>query len=706
MIEKKDYYTPASGDEWDRLDCKAGSGGGVDYESQSFTTTEEYTIYYVKLKLKKYQAGASPFNVSIRATTADNGNDIPTGSDLTSGSKQADTCTDGWHTINITPYVLSTATTYALVFSYPGGDTNVSVGLYFMDGSGTYAGGNRASSGNSGSTWSAVAADDIVFEIWGGEGAIDQGIAYGNLTHSLVAITDSEVYYESPAGTMITHAAASGAFNKAFNLSACAAFQKVFIANGTTKKIFDLQNTKITTGTLGSHPPNKDNILTGGTSTATMVTDYITALSGATTIYGRRTSATAFLDGETVTGTDDDGNAISFALNAAQTEPPHFYDWTVWGNSSTYGTMPSSVTLVKLCLNGRVMLAGDQNFPHQWYMLRQNNPYDFNYLANDAQSPISGDDADVAKFGDAITALIPLGHDYVALGGVNSMGLIEGDPAEGGSLINLTKATGITGSKAWCIGPGGDVFFLGTNGFYQFSISEGLQNLSQNSLPNLISDWAIDVGTHRIVLSYDKQRHGIIISKTAVADGTNLNYWYDLRTKGFCPEVYPEECALFSSHYYESDDADYRKLVLGCNDGYLRYFLDTAKDDDIGGSDEAISSYVVLGPIPMSKDSDREGKMINPSAYLAGGASGGAYGDSDQVTVSLYRADDAETLMEDIEDGATAFSTASLTGTGRKTIKTRMKGAWAAVKLSDSTATKTWGFEKFTTTVKEIGRIK
>ena len=126
------------------------------------------------------------------------------------------------------------------------------------------------------------------------------------------------------AGDLVKLAASDGDINTS---DVCRVFQgygKAFVVNGANLKIADFQNTKIATADIGANPPDKGNILTGGTSGAQMQVDYITALSGACTIYGFRITTATFSNGETVTGTDDDSNAISFATNAAETAPPHW----------------------------------------------------------------------------------------------------------------------------------------------------------------------------------------------------------------------------------------------------------------------------------------------------------------------------------------------------------------------------------------------
>jgi hypothetical protein len=293
-------------------------------------------------------------------------------------------------------------------------------------------------------------------------------------------------------------------------------------------------------------------------------------------------------------------------------------------------------------------------------------------------------------------------------GCADSIHILDGDPAFGGSIDELSNITGMYGPWAWCKDENGNLYFWGSNGLYKMAGGRSKPiNISQGHLPQWVDDWAVASADHRVVLTYDPSRHGVIVSKVTLADGTNLNYWFDLKTEGFYPESYPTACGIFCSLYYDSDTSGTRELILGSNDGYLRTFLNSAKDDDSGGSDTAISSYVTLPLIKLNETEDAEGKLTSLTFELAGGASAGDFSDTDGVTYELHVGDDAETCLENIRDGATAFASGTLSGTGRKNrIRTRARGRWLGIKLYNSTAAETWAVNLINGTVVSAGRIK
>jgi len=524
----------------------------------------------------------------------------------------------------------------------------------------------------------------------------------------LIVCGSDSLYYEDinvAAGKLVKLTASDGDIDTSDNLMIVSGFQKAFVINGTNLKVADFINTKISTDNIGTHPPDKGNILTGQTSGAKMVVDYITSLSGTCTIYGYRTTAATFVDGETVTGTDDDGNSISFDLNADEVAGPHWYDWTVYGNSDAFGTMPSSAYLG--CLyRGRLVLAGNKAYPHQWYMSRVGNPWDWVYGANDPLSAVAGNNADAGEAGDIITALIPYRDDYLIFGCANSIWLLRGDPASGGSLDRITGVTGIFGSQSWCWGPDNSLYFVGSGGIYRAlpPTFETIECISVPVLPNLISDWQLDPALHRVVMGYDARRFGILICRTTLSDGSSSAYWYDLRTEGFFPESYPNECGPYSMLFYDANDDDHRRLLLGCKDGYIRYFDDAAKDDDIGATDTAINSHVTL-PIVKAGNDDEEGKLTSLTITLAGGAAGGSFGDTDGVDYKIYAADDPETVLEDIKDGAAAKESGTLSGTGRQNrIRKRVRGRAIGIRLENTNSNETWAVEKVVGRVIPAGR--
>lgn len=518
----------------------------------------------------------------------------------------------------------------------------------------------------------------------------------------LVAAGNDEIWIEGTgvsAGTLTELTAANGDIDTSDQLTMFEAYQKIHVVNGANLKVADFINTKLTHGALATAHAKADILTQAGTS-AKMVVDFTNTTKTAT--YGYVTTGT-FNAAGAVTGS---GSGTGFTPSAV-TSSPHWYDWTVYPGGAS-GTMPEKAYLS--CLyRGRGVLAGNPDYPYQWWMSKLGDLWNFAFTANDPLSAVSGGNADAGEIGDIIRCLAPYKDDYLIFGCANSIWVMRGDPVAGGSLDEVDLTIGIYGTKSWCFDGGGNMYFWGSGGIYKLPRDFGpIENLSALRLPELISDEAADPSTHRITMEYDRKRNGLFISITKVTDGTNSCYWYDLALKSFYPESYPEECGAYSQFYYDANDTDYKDLLVGCKDGYIRKFDDSQKDDDIGATDEAINSYVAL-PVTMigNTEEDKRGKLTSLVFELGGGASSGAHSDTDGLSYEIHVGDDAETVIEDIKDGATAFASGTLSGTGRKTkIRVRARAMYLGIKIYNSTASETWVLNRLLGDIKPAGKLR
>ncbi len=536
----------------------------------------------------------------------------------------------------------------------------------------------------------------------------------------LVAAGNNEIWMEDldvAAGTLTELDTSGGAIDTSDNLNMFEAYQKVFIVNGANLKVADFTNTKLTSDTeITTYLPAHGDILSQYQEVAGkyayMVVDFVskynTTAANKHLIYGYAYysgAATAFTLTHDIKNADGDVVIANANLSVAADPMPHWYDWTVYngdtGVTPSYGNMPNKAYLG--CLyRGRGIISGNPEHPEQWYMTRQTNLWDFAYLAGDAGTPVKGGNADAGELGDIIRCIIPYKDDYLIFGCATCIWYLSGDPSYSGDLGGLDLTTGIFGANSWCWDGAGTLYFWGTNGLYKTTIPGTPICLSAIALPDLIKDEAADPSTHRITMAYDRKDYGINICITKLSDGHNSNYWYDLKTEGLFPEEYPHQCGPYSLFYYAANDTTLRDVLVGCKDGYIRKFDKTAEDDNIGGSDQLIDSYAVLGPLQLS-DGINDGTLGNVNIVSAGGISGGG-DDSDDVDFSVFAARTSEHITKNI----TAKYSGTFSSPGyQKGNKDRRKarGRFGAVKIGNDTATETWGFEKLTLDVKQIGRV-
>ena len=520
------------------------------------------------------------------------------------------------------------------------------------------------------------------------------------------------------AGEMVQLAASAVAdeLDTTDNLNMFSGLQKAFVVNGAKLKIVDFSNTKITLNSALTRVPTRGTILTGADSGATMSVDFINAAK--TIIYGYTLSGTFAVNAEleVITGGGTLPATRLATAVAEASDTPHWYDWVTYpdayntstGATESYGSLPAKVYL-GAWYRGRAILSGNPNDPHQWYMSRQLDPFDFAYIANDAQSPVAGTNSDAGKVGDIVRALIPFHDDYMIFGCASSMHYLQGDPAAGGELHSIDDFSGIFGAQSWCFDKIGNLYLFGADGVSRVKRgSVFVENLSVITLPKLLENEAADPTTHRIVLGYDKRRDGISIAITKLSDGSNSNYFYDIKGEGFFPETYPDQCGAYSMIYYPANSETNADLLLGCTDGYIRHFDDSSKDDDGGEANVPISSNVLMPIQDLNPEDDEgQGKLNSTTVELSEGTSGGNPSDSDGVTLDVHVRDSAQKLVEAVKDGDTPLITRTFSGTGRqKRIRKKARGKWLGVVLKNSTAAESWSLSKLSIISKIAGRIK
>jgi hypothetical protein len=506
-----------------------------------------------------------------------------------------------------------------------------------------------------------------------------------NYSTKLVAVANGEVWYESASGTMTELADANGAIDSGVNMAAVSGFGKVFIVDGTNKKVVDLVNTKLTV-TAMTTAPTRGATLTQATSGATMVVDFVTTAK--TAIYGFVTSGT-FTATYAVTG-----GGMTSKTPSAVTASPHWYDWTPYPTigATSYGTMPTYPN-ISCMYRGRLVLNDTKN-PYMWHMSRQSNPFDWLYGVNDAQSAVAGQDGDVGEIGDIPTAFIPFSDDYMIIGCAHEVDIMRGDPAAGGSLDVLYSADGVFGPMSYCFDGKGNLYFMGTAGLYRIPTGGGVpESLSLSRIPTLMD--SIDRTTHRITMGYDRKRNGLIISIYSIAANTSVSYWYDLSTTGIFPETY--NVGISAQTFYDSNASGYSHLILGSSDGYLRYFNDASFSDQAANDAAvAITSSVVYGPVAIGQG-DKEGILNN--TYLSLGT------DTTNIDYNIYVNDSAEELIDDLANAG--LHSGSFTSGGRKdNIRSRARGSYMALKFGNSTAAKTFAIERVSIEIVPGGRRK
>jgi len=679
--------------------------GGTDiddevWSSQSFIPGENFTLYSVAIPLY-IGSGDTPGALTVDIYAADV-NGKPTGSALASGTISAsiinaltsDSTAAVWTEVAMsTPLDVVSGTAYCIVAHAD--DAGVSENV-FWGGPITTAYFSTligSQSSDSGSSYTVVGSV-YSFRCYGANFTSPQSSQY--VTTRVLAAVGNEIWVGSTAESLSRLVASIGEIDTTKDLHMFELLGKAFIANGTNLKVIDFVNVKITSnGAIGTHPPDFGTVLTGGTSGAQMAVDYIDALTGSgVTIYGKLTTTAAF-EAETVTGTDDDGNAISFT-GTAQTTGPFVYDWTVYGNSSTYGVMPDQATL-GCAWRGRPCLSGDKDYPQYWYKGRQGNPWDWNYVSLDSQSPVASDNADAGQTGEPIIAIVPYSKDRFIYGCTNSIWYLNGDPADGANLLILDDSAGFVAADAWCWDKLGDLYIIGTTGILRIPSGFGTpENITAESYPDFLKDLDYDSQLHILSCGYDRFKDGFKICKTTLATGANVNWWFDIRKKGLFKDAYPTTSGVYCQYWYEARDPDYRCLLHGCADGFIRWEDSTKTDDDTTTSTQAIDSYISFGPFAMGKENE-EGVLDSIVGITTGSRAGTSLTDSSALTCKVWTGLASDDVVEKLTLNTLPTMACTIAAPGRNrggSVKRPVRGVYGGIRLGNNTASQTWGLEE------------
>ena len=483
------------------------------------------------------------------------------------------------------------------------------------------------------------------------------------------------------------------------------AFQSVWFADG---KIYS-------EGCYHKLNFNNDRLNGVATGTFSRGETMIQAVSGAAAVfdesvlnahYAYRTTITPFNTTNLITGSISGATLTPSSVSY----PPH---WTSWKTrtltSPTTGTgtiadstnyLPEGGSNIGCLFSGRIIINNLQS-PNQWIASRKGDPQDFQVSQSDVGSPVSSQTTKEGIVGDAICAMVPFLDHYMYFGCLDEIWIMRGDPGNC-QITNASRKVGFFGPDAWTFDEKGNLFFMSMDGFYMFTRGAGFdgsppENLTYTRLPNLVKTLGLNRRTDRVVMEYDKDRYGIDIVITQFDGEYGSSWFWDLRLNALMPQHFanPDHFAA-SLYYYNSRKSGTRGLLMGCQDGYIRNYDDTLKNDD--GS-YAIDSYCTLGPFHAFSKSSRQGKLAEVSTRLGV--------DSDGADIQVYAGNSAETVINSIKNADTPNDAKTLIGGGRlPTYRPRGKGSVFAVQLRNSNISERFAVERITAKISDAGTNK
>lgn len=501
-----------------------------------------------------------------------------------------------------------------------------------------------------------------------------------------------------------THGFTAGDLDTNGYVAIIPAYQKVYFADGRSQADggyhkLDCINTRCVGTVTGTF--TKGEIVTQANSGAAGNFDenYGSGASAWSLIY--RTTTVEFDTTNVITGADSGATLTPSSVVA----PPH---WLPWVETSGKEGLPAGGANSGCLCFGRIVLNSIDN-PNHWYMCRTGDTLDWLVSQDDIGTPVSSQTSKAGLVADALVVPIPFRDHYLVFGCENEVWVLRSDPAAGGIMTNITYSTGIFSPTSYCYDNNGNLFFVGMDGIYILSpdaIINALPpiNLTERRLPNLFKVLGLNRLTDRVVLEYDKKRYGICVSITQMDGVWGTHFWLDLKENEegqIQAAVFPESYAddkyrPTAMHYFDSRRGDYRDLLLGCNDGYIRKYDETIKSDD-GPSGDAIESSVTFGPL-VSDGKIRQRIEANEISLKLGT-------NTDGLTLNVFKADSAEKVIEKIANGDTPDATKTFSDDGLKSsFRQKVTAVALAVVLKNNTVDETWVFESMLINLQDGGR--
>ncbi|GIW59964.1 MAG: hypothetical protein KatS3mg087_1030 [Patescibacteria group bacterium] len=282
-------------------------------------------------------------------------------------------------------------------------------------------------------------------------------------------------------------------------------------------------------------------------------------------------------------------------------------------SKSGKGTVPANNKIV-VTWRDRLVFAGSDDSPHNWFMSRSGDPEDWLFGDTDPSAAVSGTTGLAGEVGEPITALIPHRDTCLYIGTANSMWIMLGDPAAGGELTQLSKNIGVVSQQAWTYTPNFELVFLSRDGLYIVSEPCGKsppQSLSRERLPAELL--MLSQETSYVTLGWDYLHRGIHVFVSPKSGGRGQHWFVDWENKGFWRMSIDESFMPIVSHIYYSEFGGDSTLLIGCKDGQIRRFHSAFWRDD----DKAIKSFYTIGPINLGGQEYFEGIITEIESALA-----------------------------------------------------------------------------------------
>lgn len=299
----------------------------------------------------------------------------------------------------------------------------------------------------------------------------------------------------------------------------------------------------------------------------------------------------------------------------------------VW-RSKTAGGLPKNGRLLCPWLDRIAVARGED--PLSIFFTATADPYNCDLFPFES----NGGEACEIPVGDVVNCLIPLSKDHLICGTQTGAWLFNGNPARGGSKDRLGDINGLAFGEPWCKDPEGRVFAFEARGGV-VELPSG-SSISSRQIRRRLESIDFSLFYVRLVWNWRAMGlHVFLIPRSGTGTTTTAFFWERDRGRWW-QDLLP--FCVTSARLVDGDALTQRAVWMGCSDGLIRRFDETATTDD--GSPLIWS--VVGGPMNATMRMQRHWmtdersaiRMSRPRFTLAGESSG--------CRVALYASEGAE----------------------------------------------------------------
>ena len=362
-----------------------------------------------------------------------------------------------------------------------------------------------------------------------------------------------------------------------------------------------------------------------------------------------------------------------------------------------YTSVPCGHPIIAL-YRDRIFFSGGADAPHNWHASRSGDPLEWDVGRNDPLRALSGQGNNAGALGTPVRALVPHADQCLLIGCVDSLWIMRGDPAFGGTIENLSYEIGMVDKNAWAQTPDNATVFLSNDGVYVCPTGCGARSVNLYSRDVAPEKLLNTPASSRVFMSYDMRYRGVVMwvvtngGQTSGTAGYLISWSGD--NKGLWPMTLsvaahePLSIATFSPSG-GSASGSHGNVFWGTTLGKVAHFSADVSQDDATD----ITSYCTLGPV------DLGGKVGSAKVCEIQGITDSSSGDVDW---ELLVGNSFEECVSD-----TPRFTGSWNKAGRnRTSRPRERGSVVAVKVKNGAANEEWALEQVVLGVEPGGRVR